>query len=269
MILSSNPRPLQLWKTLSLEVADSGLAQVDNTWNMEKVCSPYSRVYFIPEGSGTLTLRGREIALQEGYVYLIPAGLLYNYRCDSHMEQLYFHVNIIQVNGMDLFFGCEEVYERKVSGQYLERVLALYRSQRMGDSFCHQGILWEELGFFTRMAGVQETRTRIYSEMVEQFFLLAQNPVSAKNHIRSMADRLHVSESTLSKKFRAETGMYPGGYLEQLVIQKACRLLLQENRSIAQIAEELEFSDQFYFAKYFKRLMQMPPSIYRRKMRGS
>ena len=37
MILSSNPRPLQLWKTLSLEVADSGLAQVDNTWNMEKV----------------------------------------------------------------------------------------------------------------------------------------------------------------------------------------------------------------------------------------
>ena len=48
MILSSNPRPLQLWKTLSLEVADSGLAQVDNTWNMEKVCSPYSRVYFIP-----------------------------------------------------------------------------------------------------------------------------------------------------------------------------------------------------------------------------
>lgn len=170
MILSSNPRPLQLWKTLSLEVADSGLAQVDNTWNMEKVCSPYSRVYFIPEGSGTLTLRGREIALQEGYVYLIPAGLLYNYRCDSHMEQLYFHVNIIQVNGMDLFFGCEEVYERKVSGQYLEKVLALYRSQRMGDSFCLQGILWEELGFFTRMAGVQETRTRIYSEMVEQFF---------------------------------------------------------------------------------------------------
>ena len=125
---------------------------------------------FIPEGSGTLTLRGREIALQEGYVYLIPAGLLYNYRCDSHMEQLYFHVNIIQVNGMDLFFGCEEVYERKVSGQYLEKVLALYRSQRMGDSFCLQGILWEELGFFTRMAGVQETRTRIYSEMVEQFF---------------------------------------------------------------------------------------------------
>lgn len=139
MILSSNPRPLQLWKTLSLEVADSGLAQVDNTWNMEKVCSPYSRVYFIPEGSGTLTLRGREIALQEGYVYLIPAGLLYNYRCDSHMEQLYFHVNIIQVNGMDLFFGCEEVYERKVSGQYLERVLALYRSQRMGGFFLPSG----------------------------------------------------------------------------------------------------------------------------------
>ena len=65
-----------------------------------------------------------------------------------------------------------------------------------------------------------------------------------------MADRLHVLESTLLK-IPGGTGMYPGGYLEQLVIQKACRLLLQEDRSIAQIAEELEFSDQFYFCQVF------------------
>ena len=36
-----------------------------------------------------------------------------------------------------------------------------------------------------------------------------------------------------------------------------------------QIAEELDFSDQFYFTKYFKRKMHMPPSAYRRQMRGN
>ena len=45
MIYLTNSRFLTLWKSLRLEVADSGLAQVDTTWNMVNVCSPYSRLY--------------------------------------------------------------------------------------------------------------------------------------------------------------------------------------------------------------------------------
>lgn len=71
-----------------LEIADSGLAQVDTTWNMAQCLLPLFRLYFISHGGGILTLRGREIPLKEGCVYLIPAGLLYNYRCDASMEQL-------------------------------------------------------------------------------------------------------------------------------------------------------------------------------------
>ena len=194
---------------------------------------------------------------------------LYDYRCDSSMEQLYFHVNITQVNGMDLFYGCDQVYERAVFSQYLENVLALYTSSRLEDIFSLQGILWEELGHFIKMADLCEVQTKLYSRMVEQFFSLAQNPVSAGNRVRTLADRMHVSESTLAKRFRAETGMSPGLYLEQLVIQKACRLLIEEEESMAQIAEKLGFPDQFYFAKYFRRKMQMPPSVYRRQMRGN
>lgn len=269
MIYLANPKLLTLWKSLRLEVADSGLAQVDPSWNMVNVCSPYSRLYFISHGGGILTLRGRQIPLREGCVYLIPAGLLYNYRCDGSMEQLYFHVNITQVNGMDLFYGCDSVYEYEASAQSLENLIALYRSSRLEDAFILQGLLWEAMGRFIKMAKLQEAQTKIYSGMVEQVFRLAQNPVSAGNHVRSLADRMHVSESTLSKRFRAETGMSPGVYLEQLVIQKACRLLIEEDKSMAQIAEELGFSDQFYFTKYFKRKMHMPPSVYRRQMRGN
>ena len=166
MIYLTNPRFLTLWKSLRLEVADSGLAQVDTTWNMVNVCSPYSRLYFISHGGGILTLRGREIPLKEGCAYLIPAGLLYNYRCDASMEQLYFHVNITQVNGMDLFYGCDTVYEHDAPAEDLEKVLALYRSQRMEDAFLLQGLLWEELGRFIQMADLQEEQTKIYSGMV-------------------------------------------------------------------------------------------------------
>lgn len=74
---------------------------------------------------------------------------------------------------MDLFFGCEEVYERKVSGCYLEKVLTLPFPAwgfflPSGDSVGGTGLLYQD-------GRRSETRTDIYSEMVEQF-LLAQNP---------------------------------------------------------------------------------------------
>ena len=45
------------------------------------------------------------------------------------------------------------------------------------------------------------------------------------------------------------------------------RMLLSEDYSIAEIAEILHFSDQFYFCKFFKRHMNLTPSAYRRQMR--
>ena len=84
---------------------------------------------------------------------------------------------------------------------------------------------------------------------------------------KHLAEKLHVSTSTLSKRFRQETGMSPREYLEQLVISRACTLLLADELGIADVAEELGFSDQFYFAKYFKKQMHVSPSGYRRQMK--
>lgn len=263
----SNTRLIQIWKSLSLEVAACGFAQTDHTWKKEGVCSPYSRIYYIPDGEGTLTIDGKEFALCKGHIYLIPAGLLYDYRCDIYMEQLYFHVNITMPNGMDLFYGGREVYGRDIGQEQLEEVQGLYWSTAMGDTFRLQGILWEETGRFAQMAGIRMEQMKRHSELVEQLFELAQNPVSIQNHVRLLADRMHVSESTLSKRFRAETGMSPGSYLGQLVTQKACRLLIQSDKSIAGIAEELGFEDPFYFTKFFKRQMNLPPGTYRKQMR--
>ncbi|HJD32355.1 MAG TPA: helix-turn-helix transcriptional regulator, partial [Candidatus Eisenbergiella stercorigallinarum] len=64
-----------------------------------------------------------------------------------------------------------------------------------------------------------------------------------------------------------ETGITPGVYLNRLVLDRACLLLLSGEMSIAEVAERLGFSDQFYFTKYFRRQMDMTPSAYRKLMR--
>ncbi|HJC25517.1 MAG TPA: AraC family transcriptional regulator [Candidatus Eisenbergiella merdavium] len=267
MELSENRKMLQAWKSFELNVVYAGFARTGPEWRAEHVCSPFSRLYFILKGEGLAHCAGKTVRLREGCVYLIPAGLNFGYSCEAFMEQLFFHVNVNGQNGMDFFRDCGRILEKKKEDGQGEKALELYRSERAADAFRLKGLLWEELAGFAEAAGLQETALQSCSGLINRFFFLAQNPVSASSHIRELAGQLHVSESTLSKRFRAETGMTPGAYLNRLVLDKACQLLLSEEESIAAVAERLGFSDQFYFTKYFRRQMNMTPSAYRKLMR--
>ena len=176
------------------------------------------------------------------------------------MEQLFFHLNVLCSDGTDLLYGVRQLYERKEQTGEIERVKGLYQSETMTDAIRLQGMLWETLAGFLEQAKLDGEELKEHSPLIGQMFELAQN-------VRTLAQQLHVSESTLTRRFRAETGISPGEYLERLVAGQACRMLLSEDYSIAEIAEILHFSDQFYFCKFFKRHMNLTPSAYRRQMR--
>jgi AraC-like DNA-binding protein len=57
--------------------------------------------------------------------------------------------------------------------------------------------------------------------------------------------------------------------LAEMRVTEARRLLLHSNKSLAQVAAELGFSDQSYFTKVFKQHTGMTPSEYRRQRQHS
>lgn len=269
MNITYNQDHLRLWKTYGLNIPYAGFAQLGPEWKAAKASSPFSRLYYITKGKGTIQLDDRTLPLEEGNVYLLPAGLPYGYLCEDYMEQLFFHINFTHHNGIDLFRGCDCIYSRDMTAREMASVKQRYLSGHIADAFYLQGVLLQELSGFLNMAGIGEAHIRQYSPLIEQVFCLAQNPVDAGRHVSDLADQLHVSSSTLTKHFRQETGMAPGEYLTQLIISKACNLLLTDDYSVTEIAKELGFADQFYFAKYFKKQMLISPSGYRKQMRGN
>ncbi len=62
--------------------------------------------------------------------------------------------------------------------------------------------------------------------------------------------------------FKRATGQTFTHYLNQLRIEKACKLLAQPQRSIAETAYQVGFNDIPYFNRVFKRLKGVPPSRY-------
>ena len=86
-----------------------------------------------------------------------------------------------------------------------------------------------------------------------------------KLKLEEMADEVKLSASHFSRIFTVRTGHSPIGYFIQLKIQKACRLLDNSGWSIAEVAREMGFEDQFYFSRLFRKVMNMSPRVYRKR----
>ena len=56
MDIKRNPDLISLNSNIRLEIAEAGLAMLDSRWNNSDVRSPFSRLYYIRGGEGTLLL---------------------------------------------------------------------------------------------------------------------------------------------------------------------------------------------------------------------
>lgn len=87
---------------------------------------------------------------------------------------------------------------------------------------------------------------------------------SSQLNLDEIAAYAGISKFYMSKEFQKKFGTSPGKYLNQLRIQQACRLLLQnEIHSLNEIAQLSGFSNNNYFGKVFKKAKGMTPHQYR------
>ena len=71
------------------------------------------------------------------------------------------------------------------------------------------------------------------------------------------------SPSKLSHLFKKSTGYSPLNYFNHLRIQKACQHFYATNAKVKEVAEEMGYSDPYYFSRLFTRLMGVSPRQYR------
>ncbi len=81
--------------------------------------------------------------------------------------------------------------------------------------------------------------------------------------VERVAREVFLSPSRLSHIIKDELGMTLIDYLSKMRIEKAKALLSNEEVSIAQIAQDVGFSDQSYFTKVFKKIEGCTPRSYR------
>jgi AraC-like DNA-binding protein len=95
--------------------------------------------------------------------------------------------------------------------------------------------------------------------------LLGEQPAT---HVRyaTLAARLGVSYEVFRHRFRGLTGMSPHRYRQSRLVEQACQLLCATRRTLAEIALELGFCDEFHFSHSFKKIIGQSPKSFRRRL---
>lgn len=101
------------------------------------------------------------------------------------------------------------------------------------------------------------------NHVVANFLELVQQHYREERLIQYYAGRLCITPKYLSKLVKEHTGRSASDWIEQHVILEARAMLQSSDLSIQQIAASLNFPNQSFFGKYFKRATGVSPKQYR------
>lgn len=101
-------------------------------------------------------------------------------------------------------------------------------------------------------------------DLVARFTKLLIKHYREERSVQFYAGQLAVTPRYLTQTVKEVVGKTAGDLIDEMVITEAMILLNDPVYSIGQVAIMLQFSDQFFFSKFFKNKTSLTPSEYRK-----
>jgi AraC-like DNA-binding protein len=252
-----------LINNLNVESLIHGYCSLSRDWIHEDITSPFHRLYFILSGSGTLKNTEQTIPLLPGHIYLIPANSTWTYLCEEEMEQFFVHIKITLMKGLDLFQGITNCLVLETREEEITNMVKNVETGSLKSIIRFKSRLFEIIAKL-----IEKNQINLKSHIgkilkYQDLFIYIENNRSANLKVSDVVDFMKQSHSALYKDLKAETGYSIKYYLDKSLVDASCESLLLTDLSIKEIAHSLDFKDQYYFSRFFKKHIGTSPSTYR------
>ncbi|MBI3883401.1 MAG: helix-turn-helix transcriptional regulator, partial [Sphingobacteriales bacterium] len=112
----------------------------------------------------------------------------------------------------------------------------------------------------------KETETNKYSStLLRSFKKLIDENYKEKKLTKEYAELLYITPNHLNALCKDVTGQSAGEIIRDRVLLEAKRLLVNSNSNISEIANELNFVDNSYFTKFFKKYEGITPETFKKQ----
>ncbi|WP_052307771.1 helix-turn-helix domain-containing protein [Bacillus timonensis] len=112
---------------------------------------------------------------------------------------------------------------------------------------------------------VSQVRVQYYSKTVASCHHYILKHLYQELTLSHLAKEVNINPSYLSFLFKKEVGIPVSTFIQQEKIEEAKNLLTLTDYSITEIYTSLNFTDQSYFTKVFKRFTGITPLEYRNR----
>lgn len=128
--------------------------------------------------------------------------------------------------------------------------------------------LREEIeGFYEKVSNwIEQKRDRRNSELVSQIKDYVDEHYRESVTLSDLSERFHLSTSYISLLFNKHLGKNFSDYVTARRIETAKEQLTHTDRRIYEIAEQVGYSDAYYFSTCFKRVTGLSPSQFREQL---
>ena len=213
-----------------------------------------------PRSSVMRNLRtGEERESRPNGISFVPCGLAQEYRHTLRQEHLSIHFKLELYPGVDVFSGIDhctnwnsEVWTREAREIFslTDPVLKLLRCQEFALRICR--LCWPEKYPFDL------ERMRQFDPVLQ----FIRHYADAQTRVSELARIAHRSESAFMRAFSDLFRRTPKRFLQEEMYHRAAMLLLAPDTSVKAVAEQLNFSNEFNFSRFFKRMSGISPQDY-------
>lgn len=82
-----------------------------------------------------------------------------------------------------------------------------------------------------------------------------------------LANAANMATNSFARLFKMSTGITTQQYILKLKVQAACNLMHHTHKSLDEIAFDCGFSDRHHFSKIFKKVLNVNPSDYKKRLK--
>lgn len=112
----------------------------------------------------------------------------------------------------------------------------------------------------------QRKRSLQSGTLYERFLQLVQQHCMAEREVKFYAGCLHITPKYLNQICKTNTRVSASLWIKRYTKERIILLLQNKNLSIAEIADEMNFSSYSFFTRYVKKVLGMSPSAYRKRI---
>lgn len=148
----------------------------------------------------------------------------------------------------------------------LQHITEEYSNKKKHSALLIENAVFEMLLLFFRYFGLQEDDAPTDTSYEDFRLTLAKkyihDNIKAALSVSDVADYCHISTKQLTRIFKKYENITPAKYIQTQRIKFIELLLIQNNLTLKEISEQMNFTNEYYFNTFFCKYAGMTPSTY-------